>query len=151
LTRAIVLDSTCLIALERIERLDLLPALFESLLAPPAVVREFGTRPTWLRTQAPTNKNLVTMLRGELGEGESEAIALASDLGMSVLLDDRRARLLARRLALPIVGTVAVLVRARREGLLAAVAPVLEDLERNGFFMSQELKREALLLAGELI
>jgi uncharacterized protein len=91
------------------------------------------------------------MLRGELGAGESEAIALASEKEMSVLLDDRRARLLARRLGLPIIGTVAVLVRARRAGLLTAVAPVLEDLERNGFFLSQELKREALVMSGEQV
>ena len=65
MTRTIVLDSTCLIALERIGRLDLLPSLFDSLFAPPAVVHEFGTRPEWLQEQAPTNKAFESFARRE--------------------------------------------------------------------------------------
>jgi len=43
-----VLDCACLIGLERIGRLDLLPALLDPVIAPPAVVPEFGSRPAWL-------------------------------------------------------------------------------------------------------
>ncbi len=45
---AVVLDSTCLIGLDQINRLEILPALFEPILAPPEVEREFGASPPWL-------------------------------------------------------------------------------------------------------
>lgn len=48
----VVCDSSCLIALERIGHLDLLPALFHPVQAPPAVRQEFGAAPEWLRIEA---------------------------------------------------------------------------------------------------
>ncbi len=38
---AVVSDSTFLIGLERVGRLDILPALFDSVMIPPEVMREF--------------------------------------------------------------------------------------------------------------
>ncbi len=48
MTNSVVADSTCLIGLERIEHLDILPALFEPILIPPAVQQEFGISLPWL-------------------------------------------------------------------------------------------------------
>ena len=59
---AVVADSTCLIGLERIDRLDLVPARFGVVLAPPGVRREFGVSLGWLTIQAPRNIALVTVL-----------------------------------------------------------------------------------------
>jgi predicted nucleic acid-binding protein len=47
------------------------------------------------------------------------------------------------------IGRLAVLVKARRSGLLSALTPVLDDLEKNGFFIAPPLRAEALRLAGE--
>ena len=52
-----VVDSTCLIALERIERLDLVPRLFSQVFAPPAVVAKFGETPDWLDVQEVVNRS----------------------------------------------------------------------------------------------
>ena len=54
----VVTDSTCLVGLERIGRLDLLPVLFEPILSPPEVHREFGTSLSWLSVEAPTDQVL---------------------------------------------------------------------------------------------
>jgi uncharacterized protein len=48
-----VVDSTALIGLERIQRLDLLPAMLDPLVVPPAVVTEFGSQPPWMTVAAP--------------------------------------------------------------------------------------------------
>ena len=141
---AVVTDSTCLIGLERIGRLDLLPATFEVILAPPAVRREFGVPVGWLTTQAPTNIPLVAVLALHLGAGESEAIALAQELGHPLVVDDRIARMTASRLGVSCLGTLAVLVKARRAGLVVQLLPLVDALERNGFFLSAALKAEAL-------
>ena len=146
---AVVCDSSCLIALDRIGRLDLLPALFHPVQAPPAVHLEFGSSPDWLRVEAPTDRALVTALGLLMDAGEAEAVALASERGWPIILDDRQARAVARRLDLQIVGTVAVLVRAKRQGLIEAIGPLLDDLAENEFRLSEALRQEALRLAGE--
>jgi predicted nucleic acid-binding protein len=71
-------------ALARIQRLDLLPAIFESVLIPPAVAREIAPSipilPAWLRVQAPNVPPPASLLRRRLGDGEWEALALAVEL-----------------------------------------------------------------------
>src|SRR5690606_33116145 len=47
----VVTDTSCLIALDRVRQLDVLPALF-AVHAPPAVVAEFGWRPAWLHVES---------------------------------------------------------------------------------------------------
>jgi len=144
-----VTDSSCLIVLERIGQLELLPALFEPLLAPPAVRDEFGARPEWLQVQVPSNTAFVKALRLLMGEGEAETIALAIELQYLAILDDRKARIWAKRLGVRLIGTAGVLVQAKRAGLLSAVRPILEELEATGFRLSPALKAEVLRLAGE--
>jgi uncharacterized protein len=49
-----------------------------------------------------------------------------------------------------IIGLVGVLLSAKRKGLLASVAPLLQRLEDDaGFRLSQSLKADALRAAGE--
>ena len=81
--------------------------------------------------------------------GEAEAIALASERQQRIVLDDRRARELAHRMGLKVIGTVGILVRAKRAGLLTWINPVLNELIEKGFRLSDDLRREALRLAGE--
>jgi len=90
---AVVSNSSPLIALARIQRLDFLPAIFESVLIPPPVAREIGPSipalPTWLRIQAPSVLPPPSLLRRRLGDGEHEALALAIELRADwVILDE---------------------------------------------------------------
>ncbi len=72
-----VTNSTCLIGLERIERLDILPQVFDAVFAPPAVAKEVRTSLDWLRVQPVANPSVTRALRTQMDEGEAEAIALA--------------------------------------------------------------------------
>jgi uncharacterized protein len=144
-----VVDSTCLIGLDQINCLDLLPNLFEPLHAPPEVERESGFAPEWLRIEKPSNPDLVSALKLMVDDGEAEAIALALERKWRIVLDDLRARALAQRMGLKIIGTVGILIRAKRAGLLPWISPLLNELTAKGFRLSEELKREVLLLAGE--
>ena len=72
-----VADSACLIALERIDSLGILPAVYEPVLIPGAVSCEFGVSIPWLRIEAVTNRALVSSLNQLVDGGEAEAIALA--------------------------------------------------------------------------
>ena len=144
-----VVDSTCLIGLEKVGRLELLPKLFDPISAPPEVEGEWGRSAPWLRIEATSNPGVATALRLLVDDGEAAAIALASDLERRIVLDDRRARELAQRMGLKVIGTIGILLRAKRVGLLSWITPVLNELMENGFRVSEELRREALRLAGE--
>ena len=145
----VVTDSTCLIGLERIGHLEILPALFEPILIPPEVQREFGMLLPWLTVETPTDQALVAALKMLVDDGEAEAIALAHERGWQVILDDRRARSVGRRLGVMIIGTVGVLVRAKRQGIIASLKTLLSELEAHEFYVSEALKEEALRLVNE--
>jgi predicted nucleic acid-binding protein len=84
-----------------------------------------------------------------LGDGEAAAITLARNLGVRVLLDDGPARAAARELSVEVIGTGGVLVRAKQMGRLAAVKPLLLELQRNGYHLSDAVVREILARCGE--
>jgi uncharacterized protein len=149
LKEPIICDSACLIALERIGRLDLLPALFDPVRVPPAVQEEFGRSLDWLSIQAPSDQALVAALGMLVDSGEAEALALPCELQWTIVLDDRQARSVGKRLGLKMIGTVAVVVRAKKLGLISAAAPLLKNLADNGFRVSEALLKEALDMAGE--
>jgi len=145
----VVADSACLIALEQIDCLDILTALFEPVLVPPAVDRETGVVREWLVVEQPANSALVSSLRLTLDAGEAEAIALAVGRGIRVILDDRQARAVARELGVHLIGTIGCLLKAKQAGVIAAVRPLIEKLESHHFYLAAALKAEALRLAGE--
>jgi predicted nucleic acid-binding protein len=150
-SRPTVADSSCLITLEAIGRLSLLEKVLGEVVIPNAVALEVGIPlPVWLLAQTVRNRSLVTSLRLQLGMGESEAIALSLELSAArLILDDKKARRVARHLGLTIVGTVAVVVRARLRGLIASTKEVLEEMKGVGFHMADALYQEALCQSHE--
>jgi predicted nucleic acid-binding protein len=145
----VVSDSTCLIGLERIHRLDLLPAVFERVWIPPVVAEEFGQSLPWLHLKAPVNTDLVESFETMVDPGEAAAIALARELHCEVILDDRRARQLAKAHHVPHLGLLGLLLRAKQKGCLDRIRPAIEALRAQGFFLSDEVVVEALRRAGE--
>jgi predicted nucleic acid-binding protein len=146
---SVITDSTCLIGLERIGRLDILPALFEPILIPPEVQREFGMSLPWLTVETPADQALVTALKLLVDDGEAEAIALAHERGLRIILDDRRARSVGKRLGVALIGTVGVLVLAKRSGVISSLKSLLNELEAHEFYIGEALKTEALQLVHE--
>lgn len=142
-------DTSCLIALERVGRLDLLPRLFSAVLAPPAVVREFGAAPSWLSMATLPDHTLAAALGLLLGPGEAEAIAVAAQRKCRVVLDDRQARAAAARLGVETIGTIGILLRAKRGGLIPELKPLLDALDEAGFRLDVRLRRRALEIAEE--
>jgi predicted nucleic acid-binding protein len=82
------------------------------------------------------------MLRQKLDPGESEAIALALELGADLLIDEAAGRAEAQRLGIRPIGVLAVLVRGKQLGRIDKVMPLVERLRNEyGFFLSPELIR----------
>ena len=129
--------------------LDILPALFDPIIIPPEIEREFGSAFSWLQTENLTSRVLVTALQMVVDAGEAEAIALAIEKSCLLISDDKQARLAAKHLGVAVIGTVGVLVRAKQSNVISALKPILDDLELNNFFISRALREEALRIVGE--
>jgi predicted nucleic acid-binding protein len=147
-----VLDSSPLIILHQIGRLELVQRLYDDFVAPPAVAREIepslGTLPPWVREHPPAS---IPDLLLDLDPGEREAIAIAVQLAADVIvLDDLAARRAAFQLGLNLTGSAGLLVRARRRGLIEAVRPELDAMVANGLYIGRSLYRDVLEAAGEL-
>jgi len=87
-----------------------------------------------------------------LDAGEAAALALAVEIQADVvLLDERRGREVASQLGLRTIGILGLLLEAKSAGFLAAVGPVLDDLQREaGFWIAKPLRQQVLRLAGEV-
>jgi predicted nucleic acid-binding protein len=150
LTKDAVTNSTCLIGLERIGRLDLLPKVFSNVFAPAMVAAEVGSETSWLTVQPVQNLAVVATLSTQMDEGEAEAIALAMELGdVLLILDDKKARRVAQQIGLKVIGTVGMLLRAKRDGVITEIKPLLTALVEADFRISEGIIQKALRLSGE--
>jgi predicted nucleic acid-binding protein len=148
----------------QIDALPLLGRLFTQITIPPEVAEEleagaevFGAWREALGAAAievlpVANTDLVSELSTTLHAGESAAIALALQVGGSVLIiDEADGRKAATHLGLKIVGTVGILLRAKEQQLIERVEPYLQALRTKAhFWLSDGLYNHALVLAGEM-
>lgn len=147
-----VSDSTALIVLNQIGRLDLIRGVFGRVGVPPAVAREvipsLRSLPPWIEVlQVPQNPDLPTYL----DDGEREAIALALHLVADpIVLDERPGRRVATSLGLDVVGSLGLLVRAKRAGMIRDVRPLMDAMLSSGLYATDTLYRQILVAAGEL-
>ena len=120
-------------------------------LVPPAVAREFGeSLPGWIAVKHPKDDPLVSALSKLLGDGESEAIALAIELNADFLiLDDLKARKIAKDMGIKVIGTAGVLLLAKKRGIVNEVKPLLMALVDRGFRISNDVIEVILKAAGE--
>lgn len=158
----VVADSSPLIYLSALGRLDLLRELYGRVLVPRAVFDEVvvagageaGSREVasalWIEVRDVVFNMFLTDLESRLDPGEAAAIVLALDLRAELLLiDDRAGRREAAAIGLRLHGTLGVLVHARRCGLLTALGPEISALVTAGFRISERAKADVLALVGE--
>jgi len=159
--REVISNTSPLQYLHQLDLLDLLPTLYSEVLVPYAVVREIEagrslgvalpvleTLP-WLRVQEVANAALLPVL-SDLGAGEREVLALALEQSNPlVILDDSFARRFARRLELPLTGTLGLLLRGKEMGRIDLVKPYLDRLEALHFRLDQRTRSDVLAVAGE--
>jgi len=149
-----------LIALSACGCLDLLHRLHPRVVAAEAVVAEFlrgqPTKPGDLFVQPPwldvcalrTPPSPVLARRLDAGEAATIALAIEQKIPL-VIIDERRGRASARLSGLRVAGSIGILLRAKRESLIAAIKPCLDSMQRAGMWQSQRLRSQALREAGE--
>jgi predicted nucleic acid-binding protein len=158
----IVSDAGPLIALAKIRELNILNRLFEKVKIPPSVFHELrltSSRPgaiefkeaieitKWIEVSDPAH--IPHILLYAIEQGEAEAIALAKKDGLVLLIDERRGRKIANKEKVKITGTGAVLVAAKKKGIIKKVSPALNKLLGCGYRISNRLQKKILALVEE--
>lgn len=162
-------DSSPLILLAKIGLLHLIPGMTYLLSVPQAVVDEVNDAPDddlgrvrlgEIIAAGMVNVSAVAVppevADFRLGAGETSAIAMALDWGrqgglrVEAVLDDGPARRAAKSLGVATVGTLGILIRAKDDGNIPAVAPYLNRLINAGMWLSEELGRQVAAAVGEI-
>jgi hypothetical protein len=137
----ILIDTSSLIALERINLLQILCKIYKEVIIPESVIKEFGTLSLPCISIRKVESNLLRLLIADLnlGKGEADVIALASQTGLKVIIDDSKARRVAENMGLKVTGTIGVLMKAERIGLIESAHDKVRELREKGFYVSEEL------------
>ena len=158
----VVSNASPLINLARIQRFELLRQFYQEIVITPAVYDEVVTRgsardgsrdvreASWIRQHALHDQLAVAALAAELDQGEASAIILARELNAALLLiDEIRGRRIAQRLGLSVRGTLGILARAKKEGLIPNVKGELDRLRQRGTWIHPRLYQDVLQMVGE--
>jgi predicted nucleic acid-binding protein len=154
-------NTSPLLYLYRIGRIEWLPAMFEVVWVSSAVVRELDQGRAkgysvphlpdygWVKNAEPRFMPS-EWLALDLGLGELATMALALEhTDRVVLLDDGLARRVARAAGLTVWGTLKIVLEAKGRGLIQRVEPIVQQLDDAGMWMSVEIRERILKLADE--
>jgi len=104
---------------------------------------------SWLKEVKPVVERPEVTL-WDLGAGETSVLSWAlQHPGCMAILDDRAARRCAQALGIPLIGTLGLVLRAKRQGQIAAARPILRKLREVGMYLSDRIVEQALRLVGE--
>lgn len=159
----VVSDTTPLIGLASIGKLDLLLELFGEVYIPQAVYDEtvtFGheegiakqavASADWVHVVKVQDRLAVNVLLDEMDLGEVETIILAGEMNADwVLMDEKKGRRKLSQLNIPKIGTIGILLKAKQLGLIPTLKSEIEKLQISSFSISQLIVSEVLKLAGE--
>jgi len=158
----VVSDSTILIGLAKIGKLDLLKEIFYKVFIPKEVFKEVVERgkgkpgyktikeAVWIKTKPVKDKIQVAFLQGSLEKGEAEVLVLARELAADmILLDEEKARKSAVIAGFEIMGLLGLFILAKNLGLIHEVHPLIDKLMINKFRISDKIIEQTLKKAGE--
>lgn len=160
LEKPVISNTSPLVCLSELDLLYLLRELYTEVWIPEEVKNEFLAKAEtdrqavldnspWIRTvrlrRSPSEPPFIGM-----DPGEAAVLTLAEEYPPQIiLLDDLDARRYAKRIGLPVTGTVGILVTAKQKGLINTIKPLLIALQENGARLSVSLINDMLKQANE--
>jgi uncharacterized protein len=146
-----VADTGPLIAFARIRHLNLLQQVIGELIIPEAVYDELVgkgrqrpgaaevERAEWIQRRTITNLASISNLPPTLHAGEWHAILLAQELGLGLLIDERRGRTVAAERGVEIFGSLWILTEAKRQGIIAQTKPLVTAMLAAEYWIDEEI------------
>ncbi len=154
----IVSNTTPLINFYSIERLDILEKLFGKIVIPEAVAKEIKEKgkkfkgveevlhSNFIEIQKIKNDTFSNNLKIDLDDGEAEAIVLAKELKIRlILLDELSARSLSKYHELDALGTIGCLILAKEKGIIITIKPFLNGIREKGNFWIKDTLYQSII------
>jgi predicted nucleic acid-binding protein len=157
----VVLNASPLICLSKSGLTGIFPSLFEEIVVPDAVIKEITAEgktdfaaktlisQIWVRRIAdiPLDPRVIAW---DLGEGESAVLSFAvKNPGFWAVMDDREARRCALAIQCRFIGTLGILVLAKKKGIIPSLRDSLNQIQGAGFWLSASLVDEICQRSGE--
>lgn len=151
----VVSNTTPIISLLKLSRLDILKELYANISIPLAVYQEIEagknksyyqdlTKLSWLSIVEIQDRNALKYFL-DLDAGEAEAIVLATELGADlIIIDEKLGRFHAKHADLKVTGTIGVLIKAKQHGIIRRLKPLLYELTEKDVWISEKLIGEIL-------
>jgi len=142
--KKVIVDTSCLIALDNIKIIDILCALYKEVVITEGVLKEFGE----INLECVKVKNIKEPLlklfekRLNLGIGESEVITFAFRNNYTAIIDDITARNIAIDLGIKVTGTLGVLIKAEKLDLIESAYIKAKELKSKGFYLPDKLLKQ---------
>ena len=141
----IISDSTSLIILNNVKRLDLLE-VFGKVYIPKKVYEEINIKndfilPDFIEIKKIKRDELYFYLTKILDEGESEAIVLAKDMSLGLIIDEKKGRKIAKNLNIKILGFLGVLFLNYKNNIISRkeIIKIIDSAKKMGYRISEKL------------
>lgn len=144
LETVIITDTSCLIALSKLDLLESLDKIYQDIRITPEIESEFGEPlPEFIKISEPKDKKYQKILETILDKGEASAISLAFEYdNVLLVLDDLKGRKEAQKIGFKITGTLGILTKAKQLGVIDKIRPFIEELKNLGFRISDKVEQE---------
>ncbi len=158
--RKIISNTTPIISLLKIGKLNLLKELYEKVIVPTAVYIEIEngrekpyyqdlTKIDWLEIQKIRNPDSRAYFL-DLDDGEAEVLILAKEQNVDlVIMDEIMGRRYAKQLGFNLTGTIGILLKSKENGLIESIKDLLTELTEKGTWLSPKLISKAIKLSNE--
>jgi predicted nucleic acid-binding protein len=159
--KGIVVNTSPWIALSICGQISLLEKLYDDVYIPIGVRDEImaggkegiGVREllesSWIKIERVFDIEKIKLLY-ELEQGEAEVIILAREKGINqVLIDEKVARMQAKVLGLNVIGTLGLLLKAKKNGLLPSIKLSIDKILEGGIWIKENIIKGILKDASE--
>lgn len=158
----VVSDTTAISNLTQINQLELLEKIYRRIIIPKDVhdellaLNNFGIpiqkilKQEWIEIKKVSSGTLLEKFLAELDQGEAEAVLAIELKADYLLIDEKLGRRIARENQIPIIGTLGVLLKSKKMGLIGSMQEQMDALRKIGFWINTDLYHKMLDLEKKI-
>ncbi len=159
--RKVISNTTPILSLLKIDKLDILQKLYGEITIPNAVYLEIEqgiNKPyyknlkevSWVKIENIQDKKAIQYFN-DLDAGEAEVLILANEMNADlVIIDELLGRKFAQKLNISLTGTLGILLRAKELSHIESIDNLIIELRDKGTWINPKLANAVLILANEL-
>ncbi|MEE9338565.1 MAG: DUF3368 domain-containing protein [Methylococcaceae bacterium] len=155
-----VSNTTPIISLSSIGKIEILKDLFQEIIIPQAVYDEIKVKQgygynevdlSFITVQTIQNTEREKLLLEQLDAGEAQAIVLSKEINAdNTVIDENTGYIIAKESGLNVIRTLSILLKAKEVEIITEVKPLLDEMISKGRWYSNYVYYSFLKKANEL-